>query len=183
MEVIDRLSFVTSFRCDWLFVGSASSFHLILNMKTWTSSLLFSQLYVSIRGFTTVPTRTSPRTFPRFATEDDIVFENEQAKQDAVGNLVADDEWMGLRMELSETIRMAVVEDLKVNARDFLGKDVRRTSGVSTLVSNTHNRTTNWATYPKKLMPASNKKSPRCGARTNTNWVTLCSPWTAWPRP
>ena len=50
-------------------------------------------------------------------------FETEEEKKEAVGNLVQDDEWNGLGMELSETIRIAVVEDLKKNARDFLGKD------------------------------------------------------------
>jgi hypothetical protein len=46
-----------------------------------------------------------------------------QKKKEAVGNLVADDEWAGLSMELSEVVRVAVLEDLKKNTRDFLGKD------------------------------------------------------------
>jgi len=46
-----------------------------------------------------------------------------EEKKEAVGNLVADDEWNGLGMELSELIRLAIVEDAKQNARDFLGKD------------------------------------------------------------
>jgi hypothetical protein len=41
----------------------------------------------------------------------------------AVGNLVADEEWAGLSMELADVVRTAVVEDLKKNSRDFLGKD------------------------------------------------------------
>lgn len=53
----------------------------------------------------------------------DIEFESEDAKKEAVGNLVADDEWLGISMELSEVVRLAVVEDLKKNARAFLGKD------------------------------------------------------------
>jgi hypothetical protein len=48
---------------------------------------------------------------------------SEQEKQNAVGNLVADDEWLGLSMELSELVRVAVVEDLKKNTREFLGKE------------------------------------------------------------
>ena len=40
-----------------------------------------------------------------------------------VGNLVADDEWMGLTMELAEVVRSAVVEDLKKNTSEFTGKD------------------------------------------------------------
>ena len=39
-----------------------------------------------------------------------------------IGNLVADDEWMGLSMEIVELIRMAILEDLKSKGRDFLGK-------------------------------------------------------------
>jgi hypothetical protein len=40
-----------------------------------------------------------------------------------LGNLIADGEWDGLGMELSEVIRLAIQEDLKNNAREFLGKD------------------------------------------------------------
>lgn len=40
-----------------------------------------------------------------------------------VGNLVADEEWEGLSMELAEAVRTAVVEDLKKNSRNFLGKE------------------------------------------------------------
>lgn len=44
-------------------------------------------------------------------------------EEEKVGNLIADDEWIGLGMELSDLVKTAVVEDLKKNARDFLGKD------------------------------------------------------------
>lgn len=47
----------------------------------------------------------------------------EEEKKEAVGNLVADDEWNGLAMELSDIIRLAVIEDIKKNTRDFIGKD------------------------------------------------------------
>eukprot|EP00536_Pseudo-nitzschia_multiseries_P001834 jgi/Psemu1/182055/e_gw1.23.209.1 len=47
----------------------------------------------------------------------------EEEKAAAVGNLVENDEWEGLTMELSEVIKMAVIEDLKKNTRDFLGKE------------------------------------------------------------
>ena len=40
-----------------------------------------------------------------------------------VGNLVQDDEWMGLGMELSELVRTAVIEEVKKNTADFIGKD------------------------------------------------------------
>lgn len=50
---------------------------------------------------------------PEFASEED--------KMEAVGNLVEDDEWLGLTMELTELIRLSVIEDVKKNAREFLG--------------------------------------------------------------
>lgn len=40
-----------------------------------------------------------------------------------VGNLVTDDEWMGLGMELSEIVRCAVLEEVKRNTADFIGKE------------------------------------------------------------
>ena len=46
-----------------------------------------------------------------------------EVNEENVGNLVANDEWEGLTMELSALIRTAIVEDLKSNAREFLGKD------------------------------------------------------------
>lgn len=52
-----------------------------------------------------------------------IEFKSEEEKKEAVGNLVADDEWAGLSMELSEVVRIAVLEDLKKNTREFLGKE------------------------------------------------------------
>lgn len=57
------------------------------------------------------------------AVEPEYTFASEEEKDEAVGNLVADDEWSGLGMELSEVISKAVVEDLKNNAKEFLGKD------------------------------------------------------------
>jgi hypothetical protein len=50
-------------------------------------------------------------------------FASEEAKKEAVGNLVEEDEWSGLTMELTEIIRLSVIEDLKKNTREFLGKD------------------------------------------------------------
>ena len=62
---------------------------------------------------------------------DKIEFESEETKKQAVGNLVADDEWMGVSMELGEVVRMAVLEDLKKNARDFLGKEEYKLGDIS----------------------------------------------------
>jgi hypothetical protein len=47
----------------------------------------------------------------------------EQEREEQVGNLVADDEWMGLSMELTELVRVAIIEEAKKSTRDFLGKD------------------------------------------------------------
>lgn len=48
-----------------------------------------------------------------------------------VGNLVADDEWMGLSMEISEMVRTAVIEDTKKNVGDFIGKDEYKIGDIS----------------------------------------------------
>ena len=56
---------------------------------------------------------------------DDIDLTPDQKKQ-VVGNLVADDEWEGLGLELTELVRVAVLEDLKKNARDFLGEQKKK---------------------------------------------------------
>ena len=56
---------------------------------------------------------SSPSDVPQLTAE-----EKEQ-----IGNLVANEEWSGLSMELTEVIATAVIEDLKKNSRDFLGKD------------------------------------------------------------
>jgi len=60
-----------------------------------------------------------------------LEFKDEEEKKEAVGNLLADDEWNGLSMELGELIRVAVVEDLKKNAREFLGKDDYKLGDIS----------------------------------------------------
>lgn len=61
---------------------------------------------------------------------DEVSLTTEQ-KEEVVGNLVADDEWEGLGMELTELVRVAVVEDMKKNARDFLGKDEYKLGDIS----------------------------------------------------
>lgn len=54
---------------------------------------------------------------------ENIEFSSEEEKNKMVGNLVEDDEWNGLGMELTESIRLAISEDIKRNAREFIGKD------------------------------------------------------------
>lgn len=48
---------------------------------------------------------------------------DDDQKKKVVGNLVADDEWQGLGMELSEIVRVSVMEDIKKNAAEFLDKE------------------------------------------------------------
>jgi hypothetical protein len=60
-----------------------------------------------------------------------IEFTSEEAKKEAVGNLVEEDEWGGLTMELSELIRLSVIEDLKKNTKEFLGKDDYKIGDIS----------------------------------------------------
>lgn len=53
----------------------------------------------------------------------DVAEELTEEKEAELGNLVADEEWAGLSMELAEIVRTAVVEDIKKNSRDFLGSE------------------------------------------------------------
>ena len=68
---------------------------------------------------------TSPAVLYMSEAQDaeSIKFSSEEEKNKMVGNLVEDDEWNGLGMELTESIRLAISEDLKRNTRDFIGKD------------------------------------------------------------
>ena len=94
--------------------------------------LLVAMLHTS-DAFTTAPRvsrtlsnqRFAPTTVPRapvvvYAEEGEP--QTEEEKKEAVGNLVENDEWEGLTMELSEVIKTAVVEDIKKKTKDFIGK-------------------------------------------------------------
>jgi hypothetical protein len=48
---------------------------------------------------------------------------SKKEKEEQVSNLVANDKWEGLGMELLELVQVASIQDLKQNTRDFLGKD------------------------------------------------------------
>jgi hypothetical protein len=65
------------------------------------------------------------------STEDEIKFSSPEQKKDAVGYLVADDEWEGLGMELTEAISRTISEDMKQNAREFLGKEDYKVGDIS----------------------------------------------------
>jgi hypothetical protein len=51
-----------------------------------------------------------------------------EEETEKIGNLVADDEWMGLTMELSELVRVAVIQDVKTKTSEFIGKDEYKVS-------------------------------------------------------
>lgn len=68
-----------------------------------------------------LPLQSSPET--NEASGDEPPEELTAEEEARLGNLVADEEWAGLSMELGEVVRTAVVEDLKKNSRDFLGKE------------------------------------------------------------
>ena len=51
-----------------------------------------------------------------------------EEQKEKIGNLVADDEWLGLGMEISELVRTAIIEDVKAKTSDFIGKDEYKVS-------------------------------------------------------
>mmetsp|Transcript_7472 Transcript_7472/g.8602 ORF Transcript_7472/g.8602 Transcript_7472/m.8602 type:complete len:286 (-) Transcript_7472:131-988(-) len=106
-----------------------------------SASLFFSSMCLvpsTVNGFSVVQpavrmsqrSMTSPVVLYNAAepTDEEIESALEKSKLsdedvEKVGNLVADDEWMGLGMELSELVRVAVIEECKKNTADFIGKD------------------------------------------------------------
>jgi len=88
---------------------------------------------------------TAPASHPRTTTNSVVVVyssegeaegeskepETSEEKVEAVGNLVENDEWEGLTMELSEVIKLAVVEDIKKNTRDFIGKEAYQVGDIT----------------------------------------------------
>lgn len=81
----------------------------------------------STKQVSSLPQRRLSATPEEPLNDDSSDTEQQQAayevEQKRVGNLIADEEWAGITMELAEIIKTAVVEDLKKNSRDFLGKD------------------------------------------------------------
>jgi hypothetical protein len=53
------------------------------------------------------------------------------SQREELGNLVADDEYLGLTMELTELVRIAIREELKAKLRDFVGKDEYKIGDIS----------------------------------------------------
>ena len=89
-------------------LGFAPS-HPSRSLATTTSNQKFRQ---------SRPLHSTPE--PTNESEEVELTAEEEAK---IGNLVANEEWSGLSMELAEIVRTAVVEDMKKNSRDFLGKE------------------------------------------------------------
>lgn len=83
-----------------------------------------------IRLFQSTEDETEPSEAASSVLQDVDALTPEE-KKEVVGNLVADDEWEGLGMELTELVRVAVLQDLKQNARDFLGKDDYKLGDIS----------------------------------------------------
>ena len=98
-------------------------------LSAYISALIFAQSASFTTAFATIKT---PVVFGSAAVRSRVLFSAESSEEkeewteekvEQVGNLIADDEWMGLSMELSELIRVSVIEETKKNTRDFLGKD------------------------------------------------------------
>lgn len=53
------------------------------------------------------------------------------AEAEEIGNLVADDEYLGLGMEIAELVRISIKEELKTSLRDFIGKDEYKIGDIS----------------------------------------------------
>lgn len=112
--------------------GSSSAFSFTLQQQH--SRSFFSRNVVStFPNSNPVASSSSYRITNRFSTpaDDGTDALSEEAKDELVGNLIADDEWNGLSMELTEIIRVSVAEDIKKNTREFLGKDDYKVGDIS----------------------------------------------------
>ena len=117
-------------------------------MKFSLSSVIILASFAQTSAFSVAPSRSlSYNTATATATattlfnaaeptddEMESVLEKSKLSDDEVqkvGNLVADDEWMGLGMELSEIVRVAVIENAKAGTADFIGKDEYKVGDIS----------------------------------------------------
>jgi hypothetical protein len=126
--------------------------------------------------------------------DEEGLFQSEAEKKEAVGNLVEDDEWMGLSMELGELVRTAIIEDLKKNAREFLGKEEYKVGDISkeidTRVKEEVARLRGCVNHVKGIIVqrgmitfvnSSNARNPLFfgnPGRTSMSLGTSCLPWT-----
>ncbi|VEU44126.1 unnamed protein product [Pseudo-nitzschia multistriata] len=88
-----------------------------------------------VAGTSSLHSRTT-RDVVLYSTNEGKEPVSEEQKAEAVGNLVENDEWEGLTMELSEVIKMAVVEDIKKNTADFIGKDNYQVGDITKEIDN-----------------------------------------------
>ena len=95
----------------------------VRSLSTYKQPHTLSTLRISSLGAAEIKEEvsSSPEDSSDVETVEAIVLSAEEEKE--LGNLVANEEWSGLSMELTEVIATAVVEDLKKNSRDFLGEE------------------------------------------------------------
>jgi len=84
---------------------------------------------------TSFPLKSTPDNNDSETNIDEIISSKEE-KEEAVGNLIADDEWMGLTMEITEMVRIAILEDVKGKTADFIGKDDYNVGDISKELDN-----------------------------------------------
>lgn len=103
-----------------------------------SSSILFSSCSAFVPSRFTASNVQHPPAFltkPLYMSEGGEPTEKEskltEEELEQVGNLVADEEWMGLTTELAELVRVAVLEDVKKNTRDFTGNEDYKIGDVS----------------------------------------------------
>ena len=78
-----------------------------------------------------VPENSSSSEEP--ATVDDLTFESEEQKKEVVGNLVADDEWEGLTLELTDLVRKSCTSSDRVCRLDDIVSSLKLTKSLSSL--------------------------------------------------
>jgi hypothetical protein len=103
--------------------GFAPSYHRCSRLLALPRSAAPPQRVPSLLRSSPEPIADEAPDAPATATAEPLTAEEEEEEEKRLGNLVADEEWNGLSLELADIIRMAVVEDLKKNSREFLGKE------------------------------------------------------------
>ena len=100
----------TAVQCGFLVVWITTQQSSCLAWTTTTTPSTFRlQHQPCLSSLASAPTGRRTALYAEQADDeevsvDTIEFESEEQKKEAVGNLVADDEWNGLSMELSEVV-------------------------------------------------------------------------------
>mmetsp|Transcript_14588 Transcript_14588/g.40220 ORF Transcript_14588/g.40220 Transcript_14588/m.40220 type:complete len:237 (-) Transcript_14588:1488-2198(-) len=82
-------------------------------------------------AFVAAPSHSGVRLYNTAGDEDGaITFSSPEEKEELVGNLVTDDEWNGLGMELSNTIQ-STIDDIQQKTNDFTGSEEYKIGDVS----------------------------------------------------